>query len=137
VYTSLGLPEKAKMGFTACLPGQGQDISPPPSRTLAATMQIVSTAKGDRSCKDANVSTAESKTGRKVEQPWKNLQKVSERSYGKGNKNYIWNSSVASASDIMLLDTTCIFELATTHSITGWLAYHPEIGGREASASAS
>jgi hypothetical protein len=75
VYTSLGLPDAAKMRFTTFLPGQGQDILPPPSQTLAATMHIVSTAKGDRSCKDVNVSTAESKTGRKVEQPWKNLQK--------------------------------------------------------------
>jgi hypothetical protein len=79
VYTSLGLPEEAKMGFTPFLPEQGQDIIPPPSRTLAATMQILSTAKGDRSCKDANVSTAESKTGRKVEQPWKNLRKYLRR----------------------------------------------------------
>jgi hypothetical protein len=87
VYTSLGLPEEAN-GLHG-IPSQEQDILPPPSRTLAATMQILSTAKGDRSCKDANVSTAESKTGRKVEQPWKNLQKkVSERSRGQGKRKW-------------------------------------------------
>lgn len=35
--------------------------------------------------------------------------KISEGSHGKRNENHILNSSVASASDIIPLDTTCIF----------------------------
>jgi hypothetical protein len=100
-------------------------------------MQMVSTAKGDRSCKDVNVSTAESKTGRKVEQPWKNLQKSQMDHAGNENENHILNRSVASASVITPLDTTCIFGLVRTRSASRWLAYRPETGGREASASVS
>lgn len=47
---------------------------PPPSLTRAATMQIQSTAKGDRSCNASYVSVLESKTGRNVEHPWKKLK---------------------------------------------------------------
>lgn len=63
--------------------------------------------------------------------------KISEGSRGKRNENHILNRSVASASVITPLDTTCIFELARTRIASRWLAYRPEIGGREASASAS
>jgi hypothetical protein len=62
--------------------------------------------------------------------------KISEGSRGKRNENHILNRSVASASDIMPLDTTCIFGLARNHSASRWLAHRPETGGREASASA-
>ena len=62
--------------------------------------------------------------------------KFSERSRGKRNENHILNRSVASASDIMPLDTTCIFGLTRNHHASRWLAYRPETGGREASASA-
>ena len=62
--------------------------------------------------------------------------KISEGSRGKRIENHILNRSVASASDIMPLDTTRIFGLVRTRSTSRWLAYRPETGGREASASA-
>ena len=62
---------------------------------------------------------------------------ISEGSRGKREENYIENSSVASTSDIIALDTTCIFGLARTCGALRWLAYRPGTGGREASASAS
>jgi len=40
--------------------------------------------------------------------------KISEESRGQRNENYILNRSVASASEIILLDTTCMIGLART-----------------------
>ena len=67
----------------------------------------------------------------------KESTKISEGSRGKRNDNHILNRSTASASDITPLDTTCTFGLATARSASRWLAYRPESGGREPSASAS
>jgi hypothetical protein len=53
--------------------------------------------------------------------------KISQKGYeNKGKENYILNRSVASASDIMPLDTTCVFGLAKTRSASSWLNYRPE-----------
>jgi hypothetical protein len=50
-----------------------------------------------------------------------------QKDYGnEGNENDILNRSVASASDIIPLDTTCVFGLAKTSSASSWFAYRPE-----------